>query len=74
MDADGAAKFYGKEIYNSKRVKFMQIDRMYVDFKLSKSRFRVRDVINNGNIIGESLNIILDSEIREIHLFFQVKR
>lgn len=51
VDVDGAARIFGKEFKN-KEVRFMRIERMIVDFKLQKSRFRVRDVVNSGNIIG----------------------
>lgn len=30
----------------------MKIDKMLVDFRLKKSRFRIRDIINHGNVIG----------------------
>lgn len=53
MDVDGAAKIFGKEFKDKNNVRFMRIERMVVDFKLQKSRFRIRDVINHGNIIGK---------------------
>lgn len=59
MDVDAAAKFYGKEVRNKQQVKFMKIDKMYVDFQLKKSRFRVRDIINNGNIIGKPYKLCI---------------
>lgn len=49
---DGAAKIFGKEFRDKQNVRYMRIDRMLVDFKLQKSRFKIRDVINHGNIIG----------------------
>ncbi|KAL3282203.1 hypothetical protein HHI36_005397 [Cryptolaemus montrouzieri] len=66
LDVDGAAKIYGKEVTNKEGVKFMKIDKMYVDFKFAKSRFRIKDVINHGNIIGEAMNQFLNNNSDEI--------
>lgn len=66
LDVDAAAKIYGKEVHNKQRVKFMKVEKMYVDFQLQKSRFRVRDIINNGNIIGEAMNQFLNQNANEI--------
>lgn len=52
VDIDAAVKIYGEEIVKND-VKYMKIDKMLVDFRLKKSRFRIRDVINHGNVIGE---------------------
>jgi hypothetical protein len=45
-------RIYGKEVERD-GVNYMVIDKMLVDFKLQKSRFKVRDTVNHGNIIGE---------------------
>lgn len=50
---EGAARLQGKEFTNEKNVKFMKIDQLDVDFKLKKSRFKIRDVINHSNLIGK---------------------
>lgn len=31
----------------------MRVDQMAVDFRLKKSHFRIKDVINHANIIGK---------------------
>lgn len=53
VDIDAATKIYGKEITNKDGIKFMKIDKMFVDFRFNKSRFRIKDVINHGNVIGK---------------------
>lgn len=58
VDVDGAAKIFGKEFKDKDNVRYMRIEKMLVDFRLQKSRFRVRDVINHGNIIGNLLHNI----------------
>ncbi|KAK9686892.1 hemolymph juvenile hormone binding protein (JHBP) [Popillia japonica] len=65
VNADVYAKIYGKEILKND-VKYMRIERLTVDFKLAKSRFRVRDIINHGNIIGEAMNQFLNTNADEI--------
>lgn len=65
LDIDAAVKIYGEEIVKND-VKYMKIDKMLVDFRLKKSRFRIRDVINHGNVIGEAMNNFLNSNSEEI--------
>lgn len=62
---DGLGKIYGKEIRDKEGTRFMKVDKMLVDFKLHKSRFRVRDVINHGNIIGK-----VDRVLRFLYFHF----
>lgn len=45
-------KIFGKEI-EKENVKYMTADRMVVDFKLKSSRFKVRDTVNHGSVIGK---------------------
>ncbi|XP_044752566.1 circadian clock-controlled protein daywake-like [Coccinella septempunctata] len=66
LDIDAAAKIYGKEIKNKEGVRFMKIDKMFVDFRFSKSRFRIKDIINHGNVIGEAMNQFLNNNSEEI--------
>lgn len=63
---DALTRIYGKEVKNKNNVRFMKIERMLSDFKLGKSRFRVRDVVNSGNIIGEAINQFLNNNSDEI--------
>lgn len=46
------AQIIGKEV-TREDVRYMRIDKLAVDFKLKTSRFKVRDVINTGNVIGK---------------------
>lgn len=57
VDVDAAARIYGKEITDKNNTRFMKIEKLLIDFKLQKSRFRIRDVINHGNIIGKIFKI-----------------
>lgn len=52
VEVNGAAKIYGKEFKDEHDVRFMKIEKMLIDFKLKKSRFRIRDIQNHGNVIG----------------------
>lgn len=52
MDVAAIAKLYGKE-YEREAIKYMAVERLLADFKLKSSRFKVRDTVNHGSIIGE---------------------
>ncbi|XP_066159116.1 protein takeout-like [Euwallacea fornicatus] len=65
LDIDAAAKIFGTEFVKD-NVRYMKIDKMLVDFKLKKSRFRIRDIINHGNVIGEAMNNFLNTNSEEI--------
>lgn len=66
LEVDAVARIFGKEVKNKQNVRFMKIDRMFVDFKLAKSRFRIKDIINHGNIIGDAMNQFLNTNSDEI--------
>lgn len=53
MDVNGVGRIFGKEFTDENNIKFMKVDKMLVDFRLKKSRFRIRDIFNQGNIIGK---------------------
>ncbi|KAJ0181379.1 hypothetical protein K1T71_003464 [Dendrolimus kikuchii] len=65
MDVAAIAKVFGKEI-EKENVKYMSADRMLVDFKLRSSRFKVRDTVNHGSVIGEAMNQFLNNNAAEI--------
>ncbi|KAH1014386.1 hypothetical protein HUJ04_003230 [Dendroctonus ponderosae] len=65
VDIDAAAKIFGTEFVKDD-VRYMKIDKMLVDFRLKKSRFRIRDIINHGNVIGEAMNNFLNNNSEEI--------
>ncbi|KAI5642353.1 hypothetical protein NE865_05715 [Phthorimaea operculella] len=64
-DVAAIAKIYGKEI-EREGVKYMAADRLVVDFKLRGARFKVRDTVNHGSVIGEAMNQFLNNNAAEI--------
>ncbi|XP_053601779.1 uncharacterized protein LOC128670269 [Plodia interpunctella] len=65
IDVVAIAKIFGKE-FEKDNIKYMTADRLLVDFKLRNSRFRVRDTINYGSVIGEAMNQFLNNNAAEI--------
>ncbi|CAG9864316.1 unnamed protein product [Phyllotreta striolata] len=65
-DVNGAGRIYGKEFSDEKGVKFMAVEKILVDFRLKKTRFRLKDVFNDGNLIGEAMNQFLNRHSDEI--------
>lgn len=52
VDVAAIAKIFGKEVERD-NVRYMTADRLLVDFKLRNSRFKVKDTVNHGSVIGE---------------------
>lgn len=46
-------ELFGKIVKNKENVRFMKIDNLLVDFKLQKSKFKIRDQVNHANVIGK---------------------
>jgi hypothetical protein len=46
-------KIVGKEVTLEDGKQYMRTEKLLVDFTLGKSRFRIRDYINDGNILGK---------------------
>jgi hypothetical protein len=44
----------GKEITLEDGKQYMKTEKLLVDFTLGKSRFRIRDYLNDGNILGKN--------------------
>ncbi|KAF5270494.1 hypothetical protein FQA39_LY08372 [Lamprigera yunnana] len=65
-DLNASVKIYGREFKNKENIRFMRIEKLLIDFVVTKSRFKVRDVINLGNIIGEAINQFLNNNSDEI--------
>lgn len=65
LDIEAATKIFGKE-FTKNDVRYMMVDKMLVDFRLKKSRFRIRDIVNHGNVIGEAMNNFLNQNSEEI--------
>ncbi|KAM3960137.1 protein takeout-like [Aphomia sociella] len=65
IDVAAIGKVFGKEIERD-GVKYMTADRLLVDFKLRNSRFKVRDTVNFGSVIGEAMNQFLNNNAPEI--------
>lgn len=61
----GLAKLYGSEELRND-TKFMKTERLGIQFKLSKSNFKIKDFINRNNVIGEAMNIFLNQNAPEI--------
>jgi hypothetical protein len=52
-DIDAVSKIVGKEITQEDGKQYMRTEKLLVDFSVGKSRFRIRDYINDGNILGK---------------------
>ena len=50
-DIDAVSKIVGKEITQEDGKQYMRTEKLLVDFSVGKSRFRIRDYINDGNIL-----------------------
>ncbi|XP_049857354.1 circadian clock-controlled protein daywake-like [Schistocerca gregaria] len=64
-DIAAVVRVFGKEVATDGE-KFMRIDKLLVDFNLSKSRFRIKDFLNTGNVLGEAMNQFLNQNANEI--------
>jgi hypothetical protein len=52
-DISAVAKIVGREVTLEDGKQYMRTEKLLVDFTLGKSRFRIRDYINDGNILGK---------------------
>jgi hypothetical protein len=52
-DISAVTKIVGKEVTLEDGKQYMRTEKLLVDFTLGKSRFRIRDYINDGNILGK---------------------
>ncbi|KDR14106.1 Protein takeout [Zootermopsis nevadensis] len=60
------SKILGKEVTMEDGKQYMRTDNLFVDFNLGKSRFRIKDYLNDGNILGEAMNQFLNQNADEI--------
>lgn len=65
-DISAVTKIAGKEVTLEDGKQYMRTEKLLVDFTLGKSRFRIRDYINDGNILGEAMNQFLNQNAEEI--------
>lgn len=65
-DISAVTKIVGKEVTLEDGKQYMRTEKLLVDFTLGKSRFRIRDYINDGNILGEAMNQFLNQNAEEI--------
>lgn len=65
-DIDAVSKILGKEITQEDGKLYMRTEKLLVDFSVGKSRFRIRDYLNDGNILGEAMNQFLNQNADEI--------
>uniref|UniRef100_A0A1B6E265 Haemolymph juvenile hormone binding protein n=1 Tax=Clastoptera arizonana TaxID=38151 RepID=A0A1B6E265_9HEMI len=61
----GLGKIYGVEVKKN-GVSFMKTEKLGVDFRLGKSRFKIKDLINGNNVLGEAMNQFLNQNAAEI--------
>ena len=52
-DVDAVTKILGKEITQEDGKQYMKTEKVLLDFSIGKSRFRIRDYLNDGNILGK---------------------
>lgn len=64
-DAAGLAKLHGKEIFVD-RIKYLNIDKVGVDYKIGRARFRIRDQGTGSKILSEAINNFLNHNWREV--------
>lgn len=65
-DISSIAKLYGKQVKGKDDVNYMNIEKLGVDFTLKNARFKVRDNVNTGNILGEAINQFLNQNANEL--------
>lgn len=44
----------------------MSVDKLGFDFNMKNARFKVKDNVNNGNVLGEAINQFLNQNAIEI--------
>ena len=52
-DVEAVTKILGKEMTQEDGKQYMRTEKLLVDFSIGKSRFRIRDYLNDGNILGK---------------------
>lgn len=62
---DATAKIFGKEVLRDGET-YMTIDKVFVDFRLQNCRFRIWDIVNQGNIFDEPANLYLNDHSEDI--------
>jgi hypothetical protein len=65
-DVEAVTKIVGKAITQEDGKQYMKTEKLLVDFSVGKSRFRIRDYLNDGNILGEAMNQFLNQNADEI--------
>ncbi|KAL1140368.1 hypothetical protein AAG570_000300 [Ranatra chinensis] len=61
----GVGRIHGKEVLKG-GVPFMKTERLGVDFKVGRARFRIRDKLNTNTIIGQAMNQFMNENANEI--------
>lgn len=51
-DISSIAKVYGKAV-DRNGVMYMEIEKMVIDFTMKNARFKVKDNVNNQNVLGK---------------------
>lgn len=72
-DISSIAKIYGKEQERNGDL-YMIIEKLGIDFTMKNARFKVKDNINSGNILGIIIYNYFLIEIFKLTVLFQVKQ
>ena len=51
-DITAIAKVYGKEVQRNGE-SYMHIEKLVIDFTMKNARFKVKDNVNSGNVLGK---------------------
>ena len=71
-DIAAVTKILGKEVTLEDGNKYMRTERLLLDFNLGKSRFRIKDYLNDGNILGKERWTSVCCLRREIKIVYAV--
>ena len=66
-DVEAVTKILGKEITQEDGKQYMKTEKLLVDFSVGKSRFRIRDYLNDGNILGKGEGACAASADQVLH-------
>lgn len=65
VNITGLGRINGKEIKRDGTT-FMKTERLGVDFKLQKARFKIKDQLNANSVIGEAMNRFMNENAIEV--------
>ncbi|XP_055715244.1 protein takeout-like [Phlebotomus papatasi] len=65
LNISAIGKLYGREVERDGE-KYMNIDKIFLDFNMKNARFKVKDKVNSGNVLGEAINQFLNTNALEL--------